>query len=145
MRSRPDFLVLSPDDRVQLVVEVKNLRGISPEWAADYRRNLLAHSILPDADFFLLAFSESLFLWDNARGDAEALPHYQAPTRETLGPLLVDVGGEEGLEAAVSAWLYALTSPSLGEGEAKRRYGWLVDSGLYSRIRGGHVKYSAAA
>lgn len=145
MRSRPDFLVLSPDDRIQLVVEVKNLRGISPEWAAGYRRNLLAHSILPDADYFLLASPESLFLWDNAGGDAEALPHYRVSTPEALGPLVAYVGDAEGLEAAVSAWLYALTSPSLGEGEAKRRYGWLVDSGLYARIRGGHVEYSAAA
>jgi hypothetical protein len=145
VRSRPDFLVLSPDDRLELAVEVKNLRGVSADWAADYRRNLLAHSILPATDFFLLALPESLFLWDNARAQGGALPHYRVSTADALGPLMVDADDEESLEAAVSTWLFALTSPSLGEEEAQRRYGWLVDSGLHARIRGGHVEYPAAA
>jgi hypothetical protein len=145
VRSRPDFLVLSPDDRLELAVEVKNLRGVSADWAADYRRNLLAHSILPATDFFLLALPESLFLWDNARAQGGALPHYRVSTADALGPLMVEADDEESLEAAVSTWLFALTSPILGEEEAQRRYGWLVDSGLLARIRGGHVEYPAAA
>lgn len=145
MRSRPDFLVLSPDDRLELAVEVKNLRGVSADWAADYRRNLLAHSILPATDYFLLALPENLFLWDNARAQGGALPHYRVSTADALGPLMVDADDEESLEAAVSTWLFALTSPSLGEEEAQRRYGWLVDSGLHARIRGGHVEHPAAA
>lgn len=145
MRSRPDFLVLSPDDRLELAVEVKNLRGVSVEWAADYRWNLLAHSILPATDYFLLALPENLFLWDNARAPAGALPDYRVSTADALGPLMVHADDEESLEAAVSTWLFALTSPSLGEEEAQRRYGWLVDSGLLARIRGGHVEYPAAA
>jgi hypothetical protein len=46
---------------------------------------------------------------------------------------------------AVNAWLNVLTSPDLGEEEVARRYGWLVDSGLYQHIRGGDVEYQAAA
>jgi hypothetical protein len=62
MRARPDIVVVSPDGRIQLVVEVKNHPGASEEWAADFRRNLVDHSILPQAEYFLLALPDHLFL-----------------------------------------------------------------------------------
>ncbi len=145
MRARPDIVVVSPDGRIQLVVEVKDHAGASEEWAADFRRNLVAHSILPEAEYFLLALPDNLFLWRNSRAPGNAAPAYRVPTAEALDPFRVAGGGEAGLEMAVNAWLNVLTSPDLGEEEVARRYGWLVDSGLYQHIRGGDVEYQAAA
>lgn len=141
MRARPDIVVFSPDGRIQLVVEVKNHTGASEEWATHFRRNLVAHSVLPEAEYFLLALPDNLFLWRSG----EAAPAYRVPTAEALEPFRVAGSGEAGLEMAVNAWLNVLTSPHVGEEEVERRYGWLVHSGLYQRIRGGDVAYQAAA
>ena len=53
MSNQADIAVSAPDERVQLVVEVKNVRGASPEWAAQLRRNLLVHGLVPNAPFFV--------------------------------------------------------------------------------------------
>ncbi len=144
-----DFAVFSPDEQLVLVVEVKNHPGASAEWAAQFRRNLLAHSILPRGSSFLLALPDRLFLWRDAQGFDGSAPDYQIETAEALWPFVgvaaAQTAGEEGLELAVSAWLDALTSANLQEDEASRRYRWLVDSGLYQRIHGGHVQYRKAA
>lgn len=145
MRARPDIVVSSPDGRIVLVVEVKNHAGASEEWATHFRRNLVAHSILPAAEYFLLALPDDLFLWRNSQTPGEAPPAYRVPTAEALEPFRVAGSGVAGLEMAVNAWLNVLTSPDIGEEEVARRYGWLVDSGLYQRIRGGDVEYQAAA
>lgn len=145
MRARPDIVVFSPDDRIQLVVEVKNHPGASEEWATRFRRNLVAHSVLPDAEFFLLALPDDLFLWKNSQDSGDAAPTYRISTAEALEPFRMAGSGEAGLEMAVNAWLNVLTSPDLGVDEVARSYRWLVDSGLYQRIRGGHVAYQAAA
>ena len=145
MRARPDIVVSSPDGRIQLVVEVKNHPGASEEWATHFRRNLVAHSILPDAEYFLLALPDDLFLWKGAGAAEDAPPDYRVPTAEALEPFRIAGSDEAGLEMAVNSWLNVLTSPGLREEEVGRRYGWLVESGLYEHIRGGDVEYGAAA
>ena len=145
MRSRPDILVLSADDRVRLAVEVSAHPGASSEWAARFRRNLVDHSILPEAEYFLLALPDTFYLWRNARAPGEAGPEYQVPAADVLGPFGVSTLDGEGLEMAVNAWLHVLTRADLDRDEVARSHGWLVDSGLYDRIRGGHVELQAAA
>ena len=53
-----DIAVYDPDGQLQLVVEIKNRLGASAEWAARLRHNLLVHSFIPRAPYFLLALPD---------------------------------------------------------------------------------------
>jgi hypothetical protein len=64
--SYADLSLYDRDGRLIAIAEVKNKRGTSPEWAAKFRRNLLVHSRYAQADFFLLATPDRLYVWKNA-------------------------------------------------------------------------------
>ncbi|MFL5541975.1 MAG: hypothetical protein ACJ8J0_23510 [Longimicrobiaceae bacterium] len=146
MSSTTDFTVYSPDHRLQMAVEVKYRPGASDEWASQFRRKLLQHAIVPDAHYFFLVLPEFSYLWGNGEPATEA-PSAKLRTEELLQSLFqsnpVRPMNEEGLELAVQAWLQAVTL--LPREEIARRHGWLVESGLYDRIRNGRVEYSPAA
>lgn len=46
MPARWDIATYDRDKQLALVVEVKSKLNTTPEWAAQFRRNLLAHDIL---------------------------------------------------------------------------------------------------
>ena len=60
------------------VVEIKNRRGTSRQWATEFRRNLADYGLLRGAEFFLLATPDRLYLWRGA-GDGSAMepPDYE--------------------------------------------------------------------
>lgn len=150
-----DFLVTSPDDRVQLAVEAKRYAGADPTWAAALRRNLLAHTPSPQARFFLLALPDRFYLWKDAPGDEPVPPQYTIDARSELAPYtaalhtdLAELSGE-GFELLVQAWLGDLLAagPDIsGErapaGDARRS--WLFDSGLWDAIRTGRLRTPVA-
>src|SRR5213592_3947053 len=117
MPSRPDFVVYSPDHKLQLVVEVKGTPKSDPTWAAKLRRNLLEHGALPEAPYFLLVLPDHLYLWSHAPRNDAALPNFQGDTREVLKSYLAHWEAsrhpspisERGLELAVQSWLTDLT------------------------------------
>ncbi|HEX8684350.1 MAG TPA: hypothetical protein VF707_18685 [Ardenticatenaceae bacterium] len=69
-----DLAVYTPDGELLLVVEVKNKRNASPEWAAQMRRNLLVHGMIPATLYFLLALPEYFFLWKGAHQSIDVIP-----------------------------------------------------------------------
>jgi len=145
MNQGVDIAVYSPDGRLQLVVEAKSQQQTSPEWAARFRRNLLAHQAIPPANYFLLAMPDHLYLWKNGVNQSEARPDYEIPTWEVLGDYL---GGrseqprrvwEESLQLALASWLNDVAS---SKRELRPDSGvdrLLVDSGLYEGIKSGEV------
>jgi hypothetical protein len=146
MQARPDISVYAPDNTLKMVVEVKYRRGANQQWASHFRRNLLAHSQLPPADYFLLVLPEWAYLWRDELG-LEAPPTLQISTDEIVGtstsgkaPVPAD---EQTLELAVKGWLNAVTS--MTREAATQRYHWVVTSGIFDGIRGGHVEYQPAA
>src|SRR5215813_1877658 len=74
MQDSADIEVYSHDKKLKLVVEVKNKHGASPEWAVQMRRNLLAHSAVPRAPFFLLALPDNLYRWKDGSDSTESRP-----------------------------------------------------------------------
>jgi hypothetical protein len=57
---------LSVDNRsgqLALVVEVKSKINASPEWAARFRQNILAHGTFPKAPYYLMVFPDRFYLW----------------------------------------------------------------------------------
>lgn len=146
MDTRPDIEVYSLDHRLQMVVEVKSTPGVSPEWAARFRHNLLAHGAVPNAPYFLIALPDCLFLWSNGSG-ADRPPDYEAATadvvREYLGAWAgsADGLGEGSLQIALGSWLRDLAQasrPPRDDSEADRM---LLRSGAYQAIRHGSVAF----
>ena len=146
MPSMPDILIFSPDRQLEAVVEVKNRRNAGEEWAIQFRRNLLAHGLIPPVEYFLLVFPDTVYLW---RGTEAEQPVTSVPTPEALGRffdvLPAGSSSETSLELVVSSWLKTLTAASMTEEESAEVAKWLVDAGLYERIRGGHVERRTAA
>ncbi len=62
MEKRADIVVHGPDGSLQLVVEVKNRPDASADWAARMFRNMMAHSVMPNAPFFMLALPSTFYL-----------------------------------------------------------------------------------
>ena len=148
-----DFLVTSPDSRVQLAVEAKRHTGANPAWAATFRRNLLAHATGPRAPYFLLALPDHFYLWRDAPAGESVLPQYTIDARAELSPYLAALRSDpaqlsgEGFELLVQAWLSDLLvrGPD-GSGQQSTggpRRAWLVDSGLWNAVRAGHLRTPA--
>ena len=142
-----DILVYSADDNLQLVVEVKNKTEAGPDWAAQMRRNLFAHSILPQTPFFLLALPDRLYLWkDGASSTTAAPPDYEIDSLPFFAPYLMDTNlslddlSESSLELIVKSWLNDIINADLTEQSAASHEKWLFDSGLYRAIENGSVK-----
>jgi hypothetical protein len=138
-----DIAVFSRDRRPILVVEVEDSAiYATAELAAELRRGLMAHHLLPDVPFFMLATPIQLFLWN---GDAHpgAYPKYSAiaqPVLEAYGSRRTNRekpvrGG--ALEIVVFSWLSDLASgarPLSPDSEVDQM---LLGSGLYEQIKGG--------
>jgi hypothetical protein len=141
----PDFVVYSPSNQLLLVVEVKATRSESPEWAAKFRRNLIAHGAIPDAPFFLLILPEHAYLWKNALATQEAPPTFVTRTKNLLDPYLSRYGDDysaltgSSLELAVRSWLNDLANPNWHSQASEDQL--LTDSGLAAQIRDGAVSY----
>jgi hypothetical protein len=151
MSSRADIVVSTPDEQVQLVVEVKNKRGASAEWAAQMRRNLLVHGVVPNAPFFLLATPDRFYLWkDGKPAGAPLAPDDEVEATEVLAPYIDRLGiqlaelSEPSLELLITSWLHDLIDIDLAREEARPAYGWLFDSGLYEALRWGSVATEVA-
>lgn len=142
MGYQTDFVVHSREGGIALLVEAKGKRGASAQWAAELRRNMLAHGELPRSEYFLVAVPDRLYLWRGA-GASDRLPDHNGPASAVFSPYLSQDGpeigtlSEWGLELVVSSWLHDLTGGSLRPGTRDAR--WLHDSGLLDSLRGGRV------
>jgi hypothetical protein len=150
---RVDIAVYSPDKRLVLVVEVKKRpkgRVVSSDWATQVHRNLLAHSGIPVAPYFLLVVPpDAIFLWENgSSSDAEKKPDVQASAKELLDPYANRLSSLRGsvneyyyTELVVSSWLKELIK---SESSSESVPEWLRDSGLHTAIKDGTVVMQAA-
>jgi hypothetical protein len=150
MAKRADLAVYGPDGTLQLVVEVKNKPGPALEWAIQMRRNLLAHSLLPNSPYFLLALPDSFYLWkDGSPISYQSPPDYAIDAAEVLRPYLppsiqsLETISEPGLELLVTAWLQDLLNTRLEREKVAPALRPLFDSGLYDAIRNGSVAIEA--
>ena len=145
-----DIAVSDPEQKLQLVVEIKSKLGASAEWVIRMRRNLLAHSFMPNAPFFLLVLPDSLYLWTDANlVDGTARPDYKIEATEVLAPYLKsnqtvnDLSGY-GLELLTISWLEDVIGNDMQRDSVNPNLKWLFDSGLYEAIRHGSVELEAA-
>jgi hypothetical protein len=141
-----DFIVRSPDDRIVLAVEAKRRSNASAEWAAQMRRNLSAHGMVPDAPYFLLALPDKFFLWKDAPALQAVPPDFEFDATDALRPYLdllhypVDELSAASFESIVRLWLEDLVREN-GSG----RSSWLRASGLDKQLRNAVVTAPLAA
>ena len=151
MQDAADIEVYSEDNKLKLVVEVKSMHGTSPEWAAQMRRNLLVHSAVPRAPFFLLALPDHLYLWKDGSDSTDARPaDFVIDSAPILSSYMNDaetIGttGSGELELIFASWLNLLTIAQLSEDLAAPHERWLLESGLYEAIKNGSVQTEASS
>ena len=145
-----DIAVSGPDGKLQLVVEVKHKVGASAEWVTHLHRNLLVHSFMPPAPFFLLVLPDFLHLWTEAKPVNDlAEPDYTIDSDKVLAPYLKSNQSPNGLSGfglglLATSWLNDLVRADLHRDSVGVDSHWLFDSGLYEAIAHGSVELEAA-
>jgi hypothetical protein len=140
---RPDIVVYDGMDNPVLAVEVKNQHGTDTEWAAQTRRNLLIHGLLPRVRYFLLALPDRFYLWvdkplpaiENPTYELDPLPYLQ-PYLDRADLILENLNGAN-FELLIVSWLIDLVRS--GELIGAGNNDWLIESGLLEAIKHGNV------
>jgi hypothetical protein len=146
-----DFIAYDNVGRVILVAEVKRRLGTSEHWATHFRRNMLAHGVLPKSPFFLIATPERMYFWkQDQQARADEPPAFTLDATKALKPYLDKLNrppqaiGEQALELLVSSWL----SDMAGTDEARVRQDpsmrWLAESGLLDSLGTGRIELNPA-
>jgi hypothetical protein len=147
-----DIAIHSPDNRLQLIAEVKGKTGATPEWAAQMRRNLLAHSAIPRARFFLLATPEHFYLWKDSSESLEVkAPDSVVDATHIVDPYIKNTRitreqiSDSSLQLILTSWLSFLVNSKLTAESVPPSEKWLFDSGLYEAIRHGSIETEASS
>ena len=142
-----DLLAYDRFDQLVLVGEIKAHQSVSTDWAAQLRRNILAHRLTPNVRFFLVALPDRLYLWK----DSGSLPDMVEPDYVVdAQPLLKAYFEKAGLTAQtvsgqtfeflVALMLNDLSSKDKKALEDEGNFGWLIESGLHDALQGGHIE-----
>lgn len=152
MKQYADILAFDRNGQLALIAEVKSKRGTSVNWAAKMRRNMFAHGLLPDAPYFLLALPDAFYLWENNGRGAEVIEPSQ---RVNPDPFLQPYYDESGIaptdltgrsfELIVASWLNQVVRAKSPHELENGSQDWLVNSGLFERLVGGHLELETAA
>ncbi len=147
---KADITVYSKDEKPQLIIEIKRQAGVSAEWAAKIRRNLLVHGGIQPTPFFLLVSSDYLYLWKDATSFDVIAADYQIETAKVLSPyikqtaLKLEEMSEYSLEMVVMLWLNDIIRPRPDSTANGSDVAWLYESGLYKAIRDGAIMTEVA-
>ncbi|MGA7953755.1 MAG: hypothetical protein WCA07_09575 [Gloeobacterales cyanobacterium] len=147
-----DLAIYSRDGQLVLVAEIKSKLNASPEWAAQLRRNILAHGTFPKAPYFLMAFPDRFYLWTDAdiRLD-QSEPTYVIDARPILQPYFKQAGvaaeqiSAQSLELIVASWLGEIIHLDKSPTDIDESQRWLIESGLYAAIFRGRFAHEAVA
>lgn len=147
-----DLAVYNQDNQLVLVVEIKNKLNTSSEWAEKLRRNMLAHGTFPKAPYLLMVFPDRLYLWTGEAAQVDqSQPTYNIDAHPFLQPYFEQAGVSanyitgESLELIVASWLSKIIHSEKLTEEIDDSQTWLIESGLYSALAGGHFGQEAAA
>ena len=152
MLATADLALFDRSGQLTAVAQIKNKLGTSREWAAQTRRNILAHGQGHAAEFFLLVTPDRLYVWKGVGIEpVQAPPTYEVDTNPGLAHYFERAGVDprhvsgDAFELLVGAWL----SDVVRFGDASEEFGddrdWIAKSGFLSAVEGGRIEYEAAA
>ncbi len=141
-RSRPDILIQSPEGYPIAVVEVKNQQNLTRDIATKLRRNMVAHGLLPQIPYFLLASQDVGFLWKEPKFVSyDTPPTYEFPMDKVINRYIKREPGQRlygaELELIVLQWLTDLTQETQKNTEEPEKT--LALSGFSKSIKGATV------
>jgi hypothetical protein len=146
-----DFVLHSRDQRLTTLVEVKSKANTSSSWAAQLRRNRLAHGKpSPHGDFVLLVTPDKLYLWKGTETDPDRHP-FEVDSRPLLASYFHGTGvsasaaSPQAFELVVASWLADLVREAGPRERLAVAQPWLVESGLLDAVAGGQIEYATAA
>lgn len=151
MSARPievDFVAYNQQGHPFLLVEVKAGRKETSEtWAAQFRRNLLAHGTLPKAPYFLIATPDRMYFWhQNDVSVTEKRPDFSADARvelqsyfETANQDSTNIGGP-AFTLILWAWLTEIAEFGTNRVKEPSLARWLFESGLLRELRGARIE-----
>ena len=146
-----DFVAYDDSGGVVLVAEVKRRLGTSEQWAARFRRNMLAHGFLPKALFFLIATPERMYFWkQDQHGVPDQLPGFTLDAAKVLKPYLDKLDttpqavGEQALELLVSSWLSDIARTDEVHLKHDPSTRWLAESGLIDSLGTARIEMNPA-
>lgn len=132
-----------------LLAEVKNTRRDSTQWAARFRKNLLAHGTLPKAPFFLIATPEHMYFWrQEGQTREDEPPQFTLDATRELKPYFErfaqapETTGGQALELILSLWLFELARSGESRAAEDASLHWLSDSGLLHALQGARIESS---
>ena len=150
MKFSADMAIYDKSGQLALVVEVKNKLNTSTDWAAKMRRNMLAHGLMPDTRFFLLALPDRFYLWKDAGVVSEIVsPTYTIDPKPFLrlyyngSEISLDSLTGESFELVISSWLSKLLQADVLPPELEDQ-DWLIESELFEAIKHGHLAAQVA-
>jgi hypothetical protein len=146
MRTFADVAAYDKDGQLALVVEAKSRLHTTADWAAQMRRNLFAHGIVPKSNYFMLAMPNNLYLWRGKEMGVEPTKPDYVISPEPLfrrylesthaNPLKL---GEQSLEILINYWISDLIQSGLPDDLPEPQRTILAQSGLVDAIRGGRI------
>ncbi len=143
-----DLSIHNRNDQRILDIEVKTKLNASPEWAARFRRNILAHGTFPKGPYFLMVFPDRFYLWTGADAQSDQRePTYTIDARPILQPYFERAGvtaehiSDQSLELIVASWLGTIIYSEQSPEDINKSQQWLVDSGLYDALAVGKFEY----
>jgi hypothetical protein len=147
-----DLVAYNVNGQVTLIAEAKSKTDTSRDWAVRMRRNMLAHGLVPDSPFFLLALPDKLYLWKDAGNAPEMVqPTYEIdgtpffqPYYKRAGIRLEDLNNQS-FELIVTSWLNEVMQFGLPKEIPTRYRRQLQESGLLEALQGGTVAIQVAA
>lgn len=103
--SFPDLTLKDPFGQLKAVFVVKSLCGTSREWAAEMRRNILAHGGFPKTEFFGLVMPDRIYLWKDAGVEPLVVPpSHEIDTRSIFEPYFSRAGIDSRDISRRSSW-----------------------------------------
>ena len=148
MNIQADVTAYDSEGKLALIVEVKNKLGTNSEWAKKMRRNILAHGLLPNARFFLLALPDRFYLWKDKTSAEIETPTYEIDSTPFLKLYFekANIQPEKisgmGFEFLMTSWLNELLQKSNLLDTSKQQdknNQWLIESGLLDAIKYGRI------
>ena len=142
-----DFVAYDDCGHLILLGEVKGRRGISDQWAARFRRNMLAHGTLPNAPFFFIATPEHLYFWRQDRSlSGDEPPEFTIDAKNELKPYFEkssqtpETISERGLELVVLSWLTDIARSGKARAKHDPSIRWLFDTGLIDALQKARIE-----
>jgi hypothetical protein len=146
-RTPIDFIAYDADGKVVLLAEAKSRRGTSASWAAKLRRNMLAHSILPRSQFFLIATPERMYGWRQENlVSTDVPPQFIVDAQKALKPYFAKLKQDpenispRAFELLILTWLTDIARSEVDQLESDPSLASLIESGLLSSLQEAEIE-----